>query len=110
MTQRYARAANTKVYENSNSTNIEPYIKNVKDFVDIDKVLSNHPFVVGDLIRLEIEEWRTNQQQVLIDKLSSIESPNEREWVENVIFLIKVKEIENIGYAVPPKYRFPVAS
>jgi len=82
--------------------NIEPYIKNLKDFVDADKVLSNHPFVVGDLIRQEIDEWRMNRQQVLIDDLSSVKSRNEREWMEN--------EINDLKYAVPPKYRFPVSS
>jgi hypothetical protein len=89
--------------------NIEPYIKNLKDFVDADKVLSNHPFVVGDLIRQEIEEWRANQQQVLIDNLSSVKSQKERELMKNVIFIIKLKEINNLKYAVPPKYRFPVS-
>jgi hypothetical protein len=73
--------------------NIEPYIKNLKDFVDADKVLSNHPFVVGDLIRQEIDEWRMNRQQVLIDDLSSVKSRNEREWMENVIFIIKIRKL-----------------
>lgn len=75
---------NKKVYENSNMVKIEPYIKNLKDLVDADKVLSNHPFVVGDLIRQEIEEWRTKQRQALIAYLLSMKSEGEREWIEYV--------------------------
>lgn len=67
---------------------IEPFIKDLKDFADADKVLSNHPFVVGGLIREEIEEWRTEQQKLLFKRLSSIGLKGERDAIEKVIFWV----------------------
>ena len=38
-----------------------PYISDLRDFTDAEKVIALHPFVVGEYVRLDVEDWRAQQ-------------------------------------------------
>jgi hypothetical protein len=41
------------------TNDIQPYIQKWTDLVDAEKVIAHHPFVIGDFIARQVEEWRT---------------------------------------------------
>ena len=52
--------------KNDPKTNdIQPYIQSWTDLVDAEKVIAHHPFVIGDFIARQVEEWREAKIQEL---------------------------------------------
>lgn len=44
---------------------MQPYIKDIYDLTDPEKVITHHPFIIGHFVRKEIESWRTEQIEPL---------------------------------------------
>jgi hypothetical protein len=47
------------------ANDIQPYIQSWTDLVDAEKVIAHHPFVIGDFIARQVEEWREAKIQEL---------------------------------------------
>ena len=80
---------------------MKPYIQNLTDLVDAEKVIANHPFVIGEYVRSDVQEWRLAETERLIALRETLgqDSDEERNWIE--------QEIESVNYALPPRYRVP---
>jgi seryl-tRNA synthetase len=53
---------------------VQPYIKDIYDLADTDKVITHHPFIVGHFVRLEIEAWREEQIRPLQNNMDQLRS------------------------------------
>ena len=96
---------------------VEPFIRDFKDFTNSEKVIANHPFVIGEYVRKHVEEWRIRTISQLQSKLNLIKVDLQENLQENsqkdlqkekeIEFLIQ--EIENTRYSIAPMYRMPTS-
>ncbi|OZJ06545.1 hypothetical protein BZG36_00504 [Bifiguratus adelaidae] len=111
---------------------VQPYIKDIYDLADTDKVITHHPFIVGHFVRLEIEAWREEQIRPLQNNVNQLrsrqssleaqlmraeDSKNDRiaDELRNEIAGLQSKvaelekEIDHLKYVCPPKFLKPPA-
>jgi len=60
------------VKNNPNFKSAVPYITGWKDIINVDKVVSQHPFVIGTFVRQQVEDWREAHIKILREKLNPL--------------------------------------
>ncbi|KAJ9087656.1 hypothetical protein DSO57_1030961 [Entomophthora muscae] len=87
-----------------------PYIHSLRDLFDIKKAISEHPFVLGNYVRNQVEEWRSSKKQELmatkeelISKLSSADA-GDKEPLQAQLDEVN-HSLDSIQYAVPPEFK-----
>lgn len=99
------------------ANDIQPYIQKWTDLIDAEKVIAHHPFVIGDFIARQVEEWREAKIQELEFRYGRLSQEDKKSvHFEEVsassnskenYFNCTLKEIASIHYALPPWYRLP---
>ncbi|RUP12392.1 hypothetical protein BC936DRAFT_139819 [Jimgerdemannia flammicorona] len=103
--------------------NVQPYIKDIYDLTDPEKVITHHPYIIGHFVRKDIERWRAEQTEPLrvqhdrlADRLKDLSRTVAKASTEAVVELEKERvkltekmeefetQIDNLKYTCPPHY------
>ena len=52
---------------------VEPYIRDLKDLTDTEKVIAHHPYMIGEYVRKEVEAWRADKLSGMKMELETLE-------------------------------------
>ncbi|CAG8535287.1 8163_t:CDS:10 [Paraglomus brasilianum] len=93
-----------EIREDPKLQDVEPFIRGFRDLSDPQKVVAYHPFILGHYVRNEVESWRSEKISKLHlqrDALVNLEpSSAKTRAIEEID-----KEIDNIQYDLPEKFR-----